>query len=105
MFGSLHVTIFRPLIVHQALTQMQISGRHHLSLMLSIKRNKTKIDIVAAVQKSGFAWALDRNNGNLIWSTVSCTASSFVSDQIHHLFFFLRKVHLTTKILYVSCLS
>jgi glucose dehydrogenase len=57
-------------------------------LMLSIKRNKTKIDIVAAVQKSGFAWALDRNNGNLIWSTVSCTASSFVSDQIHHLFFF-----------------
>ncbi|XP_062152132.1 uncharacterized protein LOC133860568, partial [Alnus glutinosa] len=38
-------------------------------LMLSIKRNKTKIDIVAAVQKSGFAWALDRNNGNLIWST------------------------------------
>jgi len=40
-------------------------------LMLSIKRNKTKIDIVAAVQKSGFAWALDRNNGNLIWYTVS----------------------------------
>lgn len=40
-------------------------------LMLSIKRNKTKLDIVAAVQKSGFAWALDRNNGNLIWSTAA----------------------------------
>ena len=40
-------------------------------LMLRIKRNKTKLDIVAAIQKSGFAWALDRNNGSPIWSTVS----------------------------------
>ena len=40
-------------------------------LMLSVKRNKTKLDIVTAVQKSGFAWALDRNNGSLIWVTVS----------------------------------
>lgn len=40
-------------------------------LMLSVNRNKTKLDIVAAVQKSGFAWALDRNNGRLIWFTVS----------------------------------
>lgn len=40
-------------------------------LMLSVNRNKTKLDIVAAVQKSGFAWALDRNNGSLMWFTVS----------------------------------
>lgn len=40
-------------------------------LMLSVNRNKTKLDIVAAVQKSGFAWALDRSNGRLIWFTVS----------------------------------
>ncbi|MBA0819280.1 hypothetical protein Gohar_019773 [Gossypium harknessii] len=26
-------------------------------------------DLVVAVQKSGIAWALDRDNGNLIWST------------------------------------
>ncbi|GMY13598.1 polyvinylalcohol dehydrogenase-like [Fagus crenata] len=38
-------------------------------MMLSINSNNTKLDIVAAVQKSGFAWALDRNNGSLIWST------------------------------------
>ncbi|GLU11128.1 hypothetical protein SLE2022_278940 [Rubroshorea leprosula] len=38
-------------------------------IMLSIFINGTKLDIVVAVQKSGFAWALDRDNGNLIWST------------------------------------
>ncbi|PIN01190.1 Polyvinyl alcohol dehydrogenase (cytochrome) [Handroanthus impetiginosus] len=38
-------------------------------MMLSVNVNGSKVDIVAAVQKSGFAWALDRNNGNLIWST------------------------------------
>lgn len=40
-------------------------------MILSIYSNKINVDIVAAVQKSGLAWALDRNNGNLIWSTVS----------------------------------
>ena len=40
-------------------------------LMVSINSNNTKLDIAVAVQKSGFAWALDRNNGSLIWSTVS----------------------------------
>jgi glucose dehydrogenase len=40
-------------------------------MMVSINSNNTKLDIVVAVQKSGLAWALDRNNGNLIWSTVS----------------------------------
>ncbi|KAK9010737.1 hypothetical protein V6N11_043606 [Hibiscus sabdariffa] len=38
-------------------------------MMLSIDVNGTKKDIVVAVQKSGFAWALDRDNGNIIWST------------------------------------
>lgn len=39
-------------------------------LMLTIKVNGTKHDIVVAVQKSGIVWALDRDNGNIIWSTV-----------------------------------
>ncbi|KAL0343904.1 UNVERIFIED_CONTAM: hypothetical protein Sangu_1277800 [Sesamum angustifolium] len=38
-------------------------------MVLSINVNGTKLDIIVAVQKSGFAWALDRNNGNLVWST------------------------------------
>ncbi|KAI9120315.1 hypothetical protein K1719_007348 [Acacia pycnantha] len=31
----------------------------------------TTQDIVVAVQKSGIAWALDRDNGNLVWSTLA----------------------------------
>ncbi|OMP06337.1 hypothetical protein COLO4_08185 [Corchorus olitorius] len=38
-------------------------------MILSIDVNETKLDVVVAVQKSGFAWALDRDNGNIIWST------------------------------------
>ncbi|XP_028248203.1 uncharacterized protein LOC114425471 isoform X1 [Glycine soja] len=38
-------------------------------MMLTIDVNGTKQDTVVAVQKSGFAWALHRDNGNLIWST------------------------------------
>ncbi|RZB53715.1 Polyvinylalcohol dehydrogenase, partial [Glycine soja] len=38
-------------------------------MMLTTYINQTKKDIVVAVQKSGYAWALDRNNGNIIWST------------------------------------
>ncbi|XP_021297719.1 uncharacterized protein LOC110426746 isoform X2 [Herrania umbratica] len=38
-------------------------------MILSIYVNGTKRDIVAAVQKSGFAWALDRDHGNILWST------------------------------------
>ncbi|KAF4376660.1 hypothetical protein F8388_025531, partial [Cannabis sativa] len=41
-------------------------------MMLTINDvNQTKRDVVVAVQKSGFAWALDRNNGALVWFTVS----------------------------------
>lgn len=39
-------------------------------MMLTIYVNGTKKDIIAAVQKSGFAWALDRDDGKIIWSTV-----------------------------------
>lgn len=39
-------------------------------MMLRTRVNRTKRDIVVAVQKSGFAWALDRNNGSIVWSTV-----------------------------------
>ncbi|KAL1360792.1 hypothetical protein AAHE18_04G203500 [Arachis hypogaea] len=38
-------------------------------MMLTAYVNGRKKDLVVAVQKSGFAWALDRNNGNLIWFT------------------------------------
>ncbi|KAG4922645.1 hypothetical protein JHK86_051458 [Glycine max] len=38
-------------------------------MMLTIYINRTKKDVVVAVQKSGYAWALDRNNGNLMWFT------------------------------------
>ncbi|KAL6139714.1 hypothetical protein ACLB2K_058016 [Fragaria x ananassa] len=38
-------------------------------MMLRPYINGTKRDVVVAVQKSGFAWALDRNNGSLVWST------------------------------------
>ncbi|PIA62582.1 hypothetical protein AQUCO_00200530v1 [Aquilegia coerulea] len=40
-------------------------------MMLTIIVNGSKRDIVALVQKSGYAWALDRDNGNIIWSTVA----------------------------------
>lgn len=40
-------------------------------MMLSINFKGSKQDIVVAVQKSGFAWALSRDNGSLVWSTVS----------------------------------
>lgn len=39
-------------------------------MMLTIYVNGSKRDIVVAVQKSGFVWALDRDNGSLVWSVV-----------------------------------
>ncbi|KAK7374506.1 hypothetical protein VNO80_07936 [Phaseolus coccineus] len=38
-------------------------------MMLTVYINRIKKDIVVAVQKSGIAWALDRNNGHLVWYT------------------------------------
>lgn len=40
-------------------------------MLLSISFNGKKRDAVVAVQKSGFAWALDRGNGEIIWFKVS----------------------------------
>lgn len=40
-------------------------------LLLSIVANGTRRDVVAAVQKSGIAWALDRDHGAIVWSSVS----------------------------------
>jgi glucose dehydrogenase len=42
-------------------------------MMLTIHVNGTKKDVVVAVQKSGFAGALDRDNGSLLWFTVNNT--------------------------------
>lgn len=40
-------------------------------MMLSVLANGTKKrDVVAAVQKSGIAWALDRDTGDIFWTTV-----------------------------------
>ncbi|KAM5567146.1 hypothetical protein ABKV19_015318 [Rosa sericea] len=36
-------------------------------MLLTIHPNGTRRDVVVAVQKSGFAWALDRDNGNIVW--------------------------------------
>ncbi|GAB4830257.1 hypothetical protein Ancab_040679 [Ancistrocladus abbreviatus] len=38
-------------------------------MMLTTHVNGTKKDLVVAAQKSGFVWALDRDNGDIIWST------------------------------------
>ncbi|XP_071691199.1 uncharacterized protein [Rutidosis leptorrhynchoides] len=38
-------------------------------MILTINARGKKRDIVVAVQKSGIAWALDRNNGTIVWST------------------------------------
>ncbi|XP_065879423.1 uncharacterized protein [Euphorbia lathyris] len=38
-------------------------------MMLSVHVNGTKKDIVSAVQKSGFAWSLDRDTGDILWFT------------------------------------
>lgn len=36
-------------------------------MLLTIIANRTVRDVVVAVQKSGFAWALDRNDGSIVW--------------------------------------
>lgn len=42
-------------------------------MLLSIYNNGRKRDVVVAVQKSGFAWALDRDNGAIVWFKVRIT--------------------------------
>ncbi|XP_034693538.1 polyvinylalcohol dehydrogenase-like [Vitis riparia] len=36
-------------------------------MLLTIFSNGTKRDVVFAVQKSGYAWALDRDSGDIVW--------------------------------------
>ncbi|KAJ7953774.1 Polyvinylalcohol dehydrogenase [Quillaja saponaria] len=36
-------------------------------MLLTVLANGTLRDVVVAVQKSGFAWALNRDNGNTVW--------------------------------------
>ncbi|XP_021715926.1 uncharacterized protein LOC110683816 [Chenopodium quinoa] len=38
-------------------------------MLLTVKINSTRKDIAVATQKSGFTWALDRDTGDLVWST------------------------------------
>ncbi|XP_074289712.1 uncharacterized protein LOC141614982 [Silene latifolia] len=38
-------------------------------MLLTADINGSRRDIVAATQKSGFTWALDRDNGDLLWTT------------------------------------
>lgn len=47
-------------------------------MLLTIFSNGTKRDIVAAVQKSGFVWALDRDNGDIVWFNVSIYQSLYL---------------------------
>lgn len=44
-------------------------------MMLTTYINGARRDLVVAVQKSGFAWALDRDTGSIVWSTVSLLAA------------------------------
>lgn len=41
-------------------------------MLLTIRPNGTRraLDVVVAVQKSGFAWALNRDNGSIVWFKV-----------------------------------
>ncbi|CAK7343510.1 unnamed protein product [Dovyalis caffra] len=36
-------------------------------ILLTVISNRARHDIVVAVQKSGFAWALDRDSGSIVW--------------------------------------
>ncbi|XWS40836.1 hypothetical protein CRYUN_Cryun17cG0030200 [Craigia yunnanensis] len=49
-------------------------------MMLSIHVNGTKKDIIVSVQKSGFAWAIDRDNGSLVWSTEAGPGGGVATD-------------------------
>lgn len=39
-------------------------------MLLTTLSNGQFRDIVVAVQKSGFSWALDQNTGDIVWSKV-----------------------------------
>ncbi|CAK7343506.1 unnamed protein product [Dovyalis caffra] len=40
-------------------------------MLVTIIANRTRRDVAVAVQKSGFAWALDRDSGSIVWSKLA----------------------------------
>ena len=50
-------------------------------MMLTIFPNGTVRDIVVAVQKSGYAWALDRDSGDIVWFNVSIKTKPYILIQ------------------------
>ena len=52
-------------------------------MLLSIFANGRLRDVVVAVQKSGFAWTLDRDNGDLVWFNVSYKKYTSAFEQDH----------------------
>ncbi|KAJ6739734.1 QUINOPROTEIN ALCOHOL DEHYDROGENASE (CYTOCHROME C) [Salix koriyanagi] len=40
-------------------------------MLLTIVANRTRRDVAVAVQKSGFAFALDRDTGSIVWSKLA----------------------------------
>ncbi|XXG77338.1 hypothetical protein AAC387_Pa08g1509 [Persea americana] len=46
-------------------------------MLLTIVANGTTRYVVAAVQKNGFAWALDHDHGDIVWSAVAGPRGSF----------------------------
>jgi glucose dehydrogenase len=59
-------------------------------MMLTILVNGTKKDVVAAVQKSGYAWALDRDNGSLLWFTVIHNLKILIISHSFYKFVYVR---------------
>lgn len=51
-------------------------------MMLTISPNGVKRDIVVAVQKSGYAWALDRDSGDIVWFNVSIKTPFLTSNRL-----------------------
>lgn len=66
MFGSLHV-IISPDCPPGPNPDADFG---EAPMLLTVEINATKRDIAVATQKSGFTWALDRDTGNQVWSTV-----------------------------------
>ncbi|RVW82345.1 Polyvinylalcohol dehydrogenase [Vitis vinifera] len=47
-------------------------------MLLTIFSNSTKRDVVVAVQKSGYAWALDRDSGDIVWFNVRTKTKPYI---------------------------
>ena len=47
-------------------------------MLLTIFSNGTKRDVVVAVQKSGYTWALDRDSGDIVWFNVRTKTKPYI---------------------------